>query len=147
LALVHHLVRNMIRPGAVLAGALLAATLAAAPAAAQLTKEAQAVNAFADKLDQAAAAPDFVGLAVAVVRDNRVVLMRTYGVREAGRPEKVTPDTVFRIASLSKGFAGAITALEAKDGDLKLSDPISRTGRRHSRGCADPPYRPAALRL
>ncbi len=106
---------------------MASATLLPLPASAQLTREAQALNAFAAKLDQASTAPDFVGFAVAVVRDGRVSLVRTYGVRELGRPEKVTPDTVFRIASLSKGFAGAITALEVKDGDIKLSDPISRT--------------------
>jgi beta-lactamase class C len=94
----------------------------AAPAAhAQLTKEAIALNEFAAELDYASTAPDFVGLAVAVVKDGKVALMRTYGVREAGGAEKVTPDTVFRLASLSKGFAGTLAAMEVKDGKLDLS--------------------------
>lgn len=91
---------------------------------AQLTKEANALNTFAEELDYAATAPDFVGLAVAVVKDGKVALVRTYGVREAGRKEKVTPDTVFRIASLSKGFAGTLAAMEAVKGKLDLSEKV-----------------------
>ncbi len=103
-----------------------AAVALAAPADAQLTKEAIALNEFAAELDHVATAPDFVGLAVAIVKDGRVALTRTYGVREAGGKEKVTPDTVFRIASLSKGFAGTLAALEAKDGKLDLSTKVSK---------------------
>jgi beta-lactamase class C len=88
---------------------------------AQLTKEAIALNEFAEELDYASTAPDFVGLAVAVVKDGKVALVRTYGVREAGGKEKVTPDTVFRLASLSKGFAGTLAAVEAERGKLDLS--------------------------
>ena len=98
--------------------------MSAPAASAQLTKEARATQAFAAELDEAAKAPDFVGLAVAVVRDGRIVLTRTYGVREAGRNEKVTPDTVFRLASVSKGFAGALAAIEVREGKFGWEDPI-----------------------
>jgi len=97
----------------------LAAPLAA-PAEAQATREYQALLDFASELDNAATAPDFVGLAVAVVKEDKIVLMRTYGVTEAGGTQKVTPDTVFRLASLSKGFAGTLAALEQSEGKLDL---------------------------
>lgn len=100
---------------------LLLACAAPAAAHAQLTKEAIALNDFASELDYAATAPDFVGLAVAVVKDGKVAMVRTYGVREAGGNQKVTPDTVFRIASLSKGFAGTLAAMAVQDGKLDLS--------------------------
>jgi beta-lactamase class C len=100
---------------------VFSAVLAAAPAHAQLTKEAVALNTFAGELDRASMAPDFVGLAVAVVKDGKVALIKTYGVREAGGKDAVTPDTVFRVASLSKGFAGTLAAMEAGDGKLDLS--------------------------
>jgi beta-lactamase class C len=103
---------------------LVLAALAPATASAQLTKEAQALRVFAAELDDAAKAPDFVGLAVAVVKKGKVDLMRTYGVREAGGNEKVTPDTVFRLASLSKGFASTLAALEQNDGKLNLQTPV-----------------------
>lgn len=104
---------------------LLLVTFAPA-ASAQLTKEAQALESFAQELDSAARAPDFVGLAVAVVKKGEISLLRTYGVRQAGGQERVTPDTVFRIASLSKGFAGTLAALEQSEGKLDLKTPVVR---------------------
>ena len=101
------------------------ALLAPAIASAQLTKEAQALRAFTAELDGASTAPDFVGLAVAVVKQGKVVIMRTYGVREAGGSERVTPDTVFRIASLSKGFASTLAVLEQSEGKLDLQTPVT----------------------
>ena len=98
--------------------------LAHAPASAQLTKEAQALRSFAMELDDAAKAPDFVGLAVAVVKQGEVELMRTYGVREAGGQQTVTPDTVFRRASLSTGFAAPLAVLEQSEGKLNLQMPV-----------------------
>jgi CubicO group peptidase (beta-lactamase class C family) len=103
-----------------LALALAAPLTLVASAQAQATREYQALLDFASELDNAATAPDFVGLAVAVVKDGQVVLMRTYGVTEAGGTQKVTPDTVFRLASLSKGFAGTLAALEQSEGKLDL---------------------------
>lgn len=103
---------------------LLLAVLLPASASAQLTKEAQRLRAFAEELDAASKAPDFVGLAVAVVKKGKVDMMRTYGVRYAGSTEKVTPDTVFRLASLSKGFASTLAALEQNDGKLNLQTPV-----------------------
>lgn len=111
-----------------LAALFLSAALAlAAPMAAhaQLTKEYQRLAEFGAELDYVATAPDFVGLAVAVVKDGRVVMTKTYGVREAGGTEKVTPDTVFRIASLSKGFAGTLAVMEQHDGKLDLQTPVA----------------------
>ncbi len=102
------------------------ALLAAAPAAhAQLTKEALALNAFGAELDDASTAPDFVGLAVAVVKSGKVAMVKTYGVREAGGKDRITPDTVFRLASLSKGFAGTMAAIEEKSGKLDLNTKVA----------------------
>lgn len=82
-------------------------------------------DAFAAKLDIAATTTDFVGLAVGVVRGGEVTLLKTYGVREAGGADLVTPDTVFRLASVSKGFAASLAALEVEDGRLSWNEPVS----------------------
>lgn len=128
-----NLTRIAALAAAMLAGSLLLAS--ASPASAQLTREAQALRTqetealsqFADALDAASAAPDFVGLAVAVVKHGRVAMMRTYGVREAGKTDKITPDTVFRLASLSKGFAATLAELEICQGKFRLSDPVAKS--------------------
>lgn len=106
---------------------LAAAVTLGAPLAAhaQLKKEYQPLQEFGAELDHAATAPDFIGLAVAVVKDGRVAMVKTYGVREAGGTEKVNADTVFRIASLSKGFAGTLAVMEQSEGKLNLQTRVS----------------------
>ncbi len=59
------------------------------------------------------------GLAIAVVKDGKVVMMKGYGVREEGKKEKVDENTLFIIASNSKLFTG--TALANLDFQKKLS--------------------------
>ncbi len=64
------------------------------------------------------------GAALAVVVDGQVHLVGL-GVRQWGQPEPVTPDTRFRVASLSKMITGAIVAEEAAAGRLDLAAPAS----------------------
>jgi beta-lactamase class C len=58
------------------------------------------------------------GLATAVVVDDKVVFEGTIGYADAADKEPVTPDTVFRLASLSKAFATGLTAVLVQDGKL-----------------------------
>ena len=58
------------------------------------------------------------GLATAVVIGDKVVFEGTVGYADAATKEPVTPKTVFRLASLSKAFATAITGLLVDDGKL-----------------------------
>lgn len=67
-----------------------------------------------------------VGLAVGVVENGEIRFLKGYGLTQAGGSEAVTPSTVFRWASLSKGVAGDIVARLAADGSLSLNDPIAR---------------------
>jgi CubicO group peptidase (beta-lactamase class C family) len=48
------------------------------------------------------------GAAVAVVRDGRVTLLKGYGVRDAGKADKVDADTIFQLASVTKTLTGAL---------------------------------------
>ena len=66
-----------------------------------------------------------MGLAVAIVEDGEVTLMRGYGKTHYGG-RKVTPDTVFRWASLSKGVAGTLTGVLSHEGKIDLDSAISR---------------------
>ena len=77
-------------------------------------------------LDRLAERDAVAGLATAVVVDNKVVYEHTVGFADVATKQPVTPDTVFRLASLSKAFATAITGLIVDDGklswDTKLVD-------------------------
>jgi len=70
-------------------------------------------------LDGVAAANAVAGLAVAVVNDDQVVLERAIGFADVATAERVTPQTVFRLASLSKAFATALTGLLVDDGRMQ----------------------------
>lgn len=59
-----------------------------------------------------------VGMAVSVVHGDRVLLERGFGHTQAGRSETVEADTAFRLASLSKAFAGTLAALLVEEGAL-----------------------------
>jgi beta-lactamase class C len=77
-------------------------------------------------LDRLAKRNAVAGLATAVVIDGKVVYEGTVGYADASTRQPITPDTVFRLASLSKAFATAITGLLVDDGkldwDTKLID-------------------------
>ena len=70
--------------------------------------------------------PKMAGLAVAVVEDGRITWARGYGETVKGSGDLVTPETVFRWASLSKGVAGTLVAMLAAEGKLRLDDPVAR---------------------
>ena len=74
---------------------------------------------------QALAAWGLPGVAVAVVHNDSVVFAKGYGVRELGKPEPVTPNTVFAIGSTSKAFTAAAVAMLGADGKVKWDDRVS----------------------
>lgn len=65
------------------------------------------------------------GAAWAVVRDGRIVHLGAHGVRVNGLAAPITPETVFRIASVSKTFAAHLTAMAVADGALGWDDPVT----------------------
>ena len=67
-----------------------------------------------------------VGLAVAVVENGEIRFLKGYGVTEAGAAEPVTPNTIFRWASVSKGVAGDMIAKLADEGKLSLYEPVAK---------------------
>jgi CubicO group peptidase (beta-lactamase class C family) len=66
------------------------------------------------------------GLAVAIVRDDRVLYLKGFGVRELGQLERITPETVFPLASCTKPFTTLALAMLADEGNLSWDDPVRR---------------------
>lgn len=64
------------------------------------------------------------GGAYAVVRNGQVEKIGTFGVRRVGNRDPVTPQTVFRTASVSKTFAAQLTALLVAEGHLRWEDAV-----------------------
>lgn len=66
------------------------------------------------------------GAAVLVVRDGRPLVRRGYGLANLETGTAVTPQTHFRLASVSKQFTAAAILLLAQDGKLSLDDPVRK---------------------
>ncbi len=73
--------------------------------------------------------PNMVGMAVGIVENGRITFLRGYGETVEGSGETVTPETVFRWASVSKGVAGTMAGKLAEQGKLDLNAPIARYSR------------------
>lgn len=90
------------------------------------TAEAQrAVEAFGIWVDRIGQSGKVAGLAVAVVENDQVLLERGVGIADSNSGEAVGPDTVFRLASLSKAFATTMSAMLVRDGRLHWDTPIA----------------------
>lgn len=66
------------------------------------------------------------GLSFAVVQHDRTVREGVYGFANLEWRARVTPDTKFEIASISKMFAGAAARILIEEGKLDPEDPVSR---------------------
>ena len=60
-----------------------------------------------------------VGLAAAIIENGEPVLIYTHGEASAGSGQSVTPETMFRAASVSKTFTGTLMALLEAEGLLR----------------------------
>ena len=77
------------------------------------------------RLRQLMTKPSMVGLAVGVVENGRITFLQGYGETLEGSGDPVTPETVFRWASVSKGVAATMVAKLAEQGKINLQAPVA----------------------
>ena len=93
-------------------------------------------NEFIYWLKRASDEKEIPGAALAIVSREEIIYLQTWGLREVGASELVGPESVFRIASMSKTFAGTSAAMlvdrDLQSWDAKLTDifPNLRLGNR-----------------
>jgi CubicO group peptidase (beta-lactamase class C family) len=66
------------------------------------------------------------GIAIAVVRNDSVLVAKGYGVRAIGKPDRVDEHTVFDAASLTKSFTATALAMLVDEGKIGWDDPVRR---------------------
>jgi CubicO group peptidase (beta-lactamase class C family) len=66
------------------------------------------------------------GAALAIVKDNEVVYLKAFGVKDLESKEPVTPDTLFPIASCTKAFTTTAMAMLVDDGKMDWDDPVRK---------------------
>ena len=90
---------------------------------ASLDQKLAAVDAYANKVMDTWGGP---GMAIAIVKDDKVVLAKGYGVRELGKPDKVDENTLFAIASNTKAFTAASLAILVDEGKVRWDDRVTK---------------------
>jgi beta-lactamase class C len=83
------------------------------------------VRQFEDIAQQLVADQRIPGMAMAIVQGGRIVSLRGYGITDTRAAEPVDTHTVFRLASLSKAFAGTMTGLLVNDGVLRWDSRVT----------------------
>lgn len=66
------------------------------------------------------------GAAVAIVRDDQVLLAQGYGVKELGKSAPVTANTLFAVGSTTKAFTTAAMAMLVDEGKMRWDDPVRK---------------------
>jgi CubicO group peptidase (beta-lactamase class C family) len=64
------------------------------------------------------------GMAIAIVKDGKVVLLKGYGVRKLGEATPVDENTLFGIGSNTKAFTAAALATLVDEGKISWDDPV-----------------------
>lgn len=65
-----------------------------------------------------------VGAAVTIVTKEKILLLETFGVKKAGTKDSVNTHTVFRLASVSKGFSGVLACILEEEGFFSFQDKV-----------------------
>jgi len=108
-------------------GAALAHASDTATAPAVITQDTAALDArLAADVERTMKLFDVPGIAIAIVKDGKVVATQGFGVRKLGAPDKVDARTLFEVASNSKAFTAAALAMLVDEGKLAWDDPVTK---------------------
>ncbi len=64
------------------------------------------------------------GMAVAIIKNGKIEVMKGFGVKEINKPEPVDENTLFMVASNTKAFTGTLLAMLEADKKLSLDDHV-----------------------
>jgi len=66
------------------------------------------------------------GLAVAIVKNGEIIYKQGFGFRNLKKKLPIITSTVFRIGSVSKGFASTLTGLFEEEGIINWNNPVTK---------------------
>jgi CubicO group peptidase (beta-lactamase class C family) len=98
--------------------------VAAAPAPAATPGAKPSLDGLDDFINQAMKDWKVPGLAIAVVRDDKVILLKGYGYRDLEKKSPVTPNTLFAIGSITKSFTVTMLGMEMDEGKVDWDKPV-----------------------
>ena len=143
--MLHHTFPRTRRILATLAGALLVAATLQGQSTGPKTKSntepnlEQRLGQLVEELERQRQQHHVPGMAIAVVKDDKVILAHGFGLSNLEEKTEVTPETVFAIGSSTKAFTGALVGMLVEEGAMSWDDPVTkflpllRAGHRHRR--------------
>ncbi len=69
---------------------------------------------------------DLPGIAIVVIKDDKPIFLRAYGMADREAGIKADPDTLYYIASSTKSFTALAAAMLDQEGKIKFSDPMTK---------------------
>jgi CubicO group peptidase (beta-lactamase class C family) len=79
-----------------------------------------------EELDKKRIANHIPGMALAVVKDDKVVLTRGFGLADVQTGRVVDGETLFAIGSTTKAFTAALAGILQDEGKLDFDDPVTK---------------------
>jgi CubicO group peptidase (beta-lactamase class C family) len=79
-----------------------------------------------ETVNQAMQAWNVPGLALVIVKDDKILLSKGYGVRDIGKPDKVDEHTLFAIGSNTKAFTATAVGLLVQEGKIAWDDTVTK---------------------
>ena len=70
--------------------------------------------------------PDLPAIAIVVIKDDRPIFVRAYGMADKEAGIKADTDTLFYTGSSTKSFTALAAAMLDQEGKIKLSDPVTK---------------------
>ncbi len=86
----------------------------------------QFANEFHQEFSRKMAKNNIPGGVYVIVKDDKIVRVGAYGVRSRGAKAQIDANTVFRLASVSKTFAGGLAAQVAHEGRFSFQDKVTK---------------------
>jgi CubicO group peptidase (beta-lactamase class C family) len=98
-----------------------------APATPVLTPELQQkLDLLVEQLEQQRQTLHVPGMAIAVVKDDEVILTYGFGIASVEKETPVTPETIFAIGSSTKAFTATLVGMLVDEGKLDWDDPVTK---------------------
>ncbi len=86
----------------------------------------QRLDALVQRLEERRVEGHIPGMAIAVVKDDRIVLARGFGVADTDTKRPVTPGTIFAIGSSTKAFTATLIGMLVDEGKMAWDDPVTK---------------------
>src|SRR5262245_59987310 len=91
------------------------------------TKQDRAADAKVDRVvKQAISTYKIPGVSLAVLRNGKIILLKSYGLANVEHQIPVKPETIFQSGSIGKQFTAAAIMILAQENKLSLDDKISK---------------------